>query len=212
MEPRHVITQVVGTAAALVLGRWGWRELRRDWHERRRLPLVTGPFMGGRTVLATVGVVAALVPLMFAIMKLELIPRQSVALFIATLAWVAGAFVFALLGLTTMMARSAAKGWITVVGADTLRVEAAGESATLRLRPGAARLSFIISGGGGPQYVQLDLEDEQGTTAHIWGMVGLRDLKLVSPGRLAQPQGLMSATSMGPLCRWLAPYLADACR
>ena len=45
MEPKHVITQVVGIAAAVVLVRWGWNEFRTDWRDKRRLPLVTGPWM-----------------------------------------------------------------------------------------------------------------------------------------------------------------------
>ncbi|HEX2657942.1 MAG TPA: hypothetical protein VHU40_06705 [Polyangia bacterium] len=209
METKHVITQGVGSTAALLVIAWGWREFRRDWREHQRVPLVTGPHMGGRTVLGAFAVIAALVPLLYAILKFELVPRQSVPLFVAMLAWTAGTFFFASLGLTVIVARRAAKGWLTLIGADTVRIDAEGASVTLRLGPGAARLSFVLTGGG-PQYVQLDLEGDAGTRAHVWGMLGLRDLKLVSPGHFVQPQGLMAATSLGPLCRRLAPYLASS--
>jgi hypothetical protein len=189
----------------VLLVRWGWKEFRRDWRVDRRLPLVTGPTMGGRTLLALLGAFAALVPILIAIVKLELVPKGSSALFFAMLAWTSLGFVFALLGLTSSQARRSAKGWISVVGEDSLRIEAEGGTATLKLVPGAARLSHI-DGGAGSQYVQLDVVDGA-ARAHVWGMIGLRDGKLVGPGRLAQARGLMVATSMSPLCRWLAPYL-----
>jgi hypothetical protein len=206
MEPKHVITQVVGTAVAVLLVRWGWKEFRSDWHDHRRLPLVTGPYMGGRTVFVTLAALAALVPILIGIFYFELVPKRNGAAFAAMLAWVSLGFVFVLLGATTRQARLSAKGWITLVGDGAVRIDADGASATLKLGPGSATLRFIDSGVG-PQYVQLDLDD--GTSrAHVWGMVGLRDLKLVSPERLAHAQGLMAATSMGPLVRRLAPYLA----
>lgn len=207
METKHVVTQVVGTTAALFVIAWGWREFRRDWREHQRFPLVTGPHMGGRTVLGALAVIATLLPVLLVILKFELVPRNSPALFVAMLAWTAGTFLFGSLGLTVIVARRAAKGWLTLIGADTVRIDAEGTIVMLRLRPGAARLSFILSAGG-PQYVQLDLDGDDGTRAHIWGMIGLRDMKLVSPGHFVQPQGLMSATSLSPLCRRLAPYLA----
>ena len=206
MEPKHVITQVVGTAAAVLLVRWGWKEFRRDWHDHRRLPLVTGPYMGGRTLFVALGAIAALVPLVIAIVTFELVPKRNGEAFAGMLAWVSLAFVFVMLGATTRAASRSAKGWLTLVGDDAVRIDADGASATLKLRPGGATLRFIESGTG-PQYVQLDLEDGS-TRAHVWGMVGLRDMKLVSPERLAHAQGLMAATSMGPLVRRLAPYLA----
>jgi hypothetical protein len=205
VEPKHVITQVVGTTAAVLLVRWGWKEFRRDWHDHRRLALVTSPYMGGRTVLVALGAIAALVPVLIAIIKFELVPKQSPEAFVAMLAWVSLGFVFVMLGATTRAARQSAKGWITLVGGDAVRIDADGASATLKLRPGSVTLRFIESGTS-PQYVQLDLDDGS-ARAHVWGMVGLRDLKLVSPGRLEHAQGLMAATSMSPLVRRLAPYL-----
>jgi hypothetical protein len=206
MEAKHVITQLIGTAVSVLLVRWGWKEFRRDWRVDRRLPLVTGPYLGGRTLLTVLGVFAALVPILIAIVKLELVPKGSSSLFVAMLAWTSVGFVFALLGLTSTQTRRSAKGWLSVVGEDSLRIEAEGGTATLKLVPGAARLSFI-DGAAGSQYVQLDIDDGA-ARAHVWGMIGLRDSKLVGPARLAQAQGLMVATSMSPLCRWLAPYLA----
>ena len=204
MEPKQIITQLVGTAAALLLIRWGWTEFRRDWKERR-LPLVSGPYMGGRTVLISLGTIAALVPIFMAIMAFELVPKGSPLAFFAMLSWLSLGFVFVMMGVISLQARRAAKGWLTLVGDDTVRVEADGSTATLKLRPGAARLRFV-AGGVRVQYVQLDLDD--GTSrAHVWGMIGVRSLNLVLPEQLPRAEGLMLTSSMSPLCRWLAPYL-----
>jgi len=200
-----VITQLLGTATAVLVVRWGWREFRRDWRDERRLPLVTGPYLGGRTLLALVGSIVALVPILIGIVKLELVPKSSPAQIVAMFVWLSLGFVFAIFGVLSREARRAAKGWIHVVGDDAVRIETDGATATLRLRAGAARLRFLEDGPSG-QHVQLDLEDGA-TRAHVWGMVGMRDTKLVTPRRPAQPEGLMVATSMSPLCRWLAPYL-----
>src|SRR5688572_19767933 len=158
MEPKHVITQVVGTAVAVLLVRWGWKEFRRDWHDHRRLPLVTGPYMGGRTALVTLAAIAALVPILFGVFYFELVPKHNGAAFAAMLAWVSIGLVFVLLGATTRQARLSAKGWITLVGDGAVRIDADGASVTLNLRPGSASLRFVDSGAG-PQYVQLDLDD-----------------------------------------------------
>jgi hypothetical protein len=205
VEPKHVITQLVGAATAVPIVRWGWKEFRRDWAEERRLPLVTGPYLGGRTVLLALGAVAAVVAIVMAIIELQLIPKDSPVLFVAMLVWLSLAFVFGLLGAASIQSRRSAKGWIYVVGDDSLRIDTDGASATLKLRPGTARLRSVHHGRN-PQYVQLDLDDGV-TRAQVWGMVGIRELKMVGPEARARPQGLMVATSMSPLCRWLAPYL-----
>ncbi|HVV48293.1 MAG TPA: hypothetical protein VHG72_17895 [Polyangia bacterium] len=205
MGPKHVVTQVLGTVSALLLIRWGWREYRSDWKEHCRLPLVTGPYMGGRTLLIVFGAVAALVPILLAVVKFELVPRGSAAAFVAMLAWLSLGFVFLLFGALSRQTRRSAKGWITIAGEGLLRIDADGTTATLKLRPGAAALRFV-EGSGRVQYVQLDLDDGN-AAAHVWGMVGLRDMKLVLQDGAVQARGLMVASSMSPLCRWLAPYL-----
>ncbi|HXT99665.1 MAG TPA: hypothetical protein VN903_01645 [Polyangia bacterium] len=206
MEPKHVITQVVGIAAAVVLVRWGWNEFRTDWRDKRRLPLVTGPYMGGRTVLLALGCVAVMIPAFMAIGKFRLLPTENLAFwFIMMLAWASAAFVFGMMGASTRQARRHAKGWITVLGDGAIRVDANDASAMLKLGPGVATLRPINDGSGMP-YVQLDLDDGQ-TRAHVWGMVGIRALKLLTNEAVPRPQGLMVATSMAPLCRELAPYL-----
>jgi hypothetical protein len=207
MEAKHIITQVIGTVATVVLARWGWKEFRRDWRQHGRLPLVTGPFIGGWTVVAVVGAIALLVLAFVAILNLELVPKGNPGAFVAMLAWASLAFVFLILGLTTLAARRYAKGWITLLGDGSLRVDAGGVSATFKLAPGLATLRFIeVKGDQRFQYVQLDLDDGR-QRAHVWGMVGIRDLKLVTKEYVAEAEGLMAATSMGPLCRQLAPYL-----
>jgi len=206
VEPKHIVTQVVGTVAAVVLVRWGWNEFRSDWRDRRRLPLVTGPYMGGRTILLTLACLAVLVPGFMAIGKFRLLPDENLAAwFVVMLAWASLCFVFGLMGLSTRQARRHAKGWITLIGDGTIRVDADGASAILKLGPGVATLRPINDGSGIP-YVQLDIDDGQ-TRAHVWGMVGVRALKLVSKDALPRAQGLMVVTSMAPLCRELAPYL-----
>jgi hypothetical protein len=206
MEPKHIITQLVGAAATLPIVRWGWKEFRRDWAEERRLPLVTGPYLGGRTVLLALGAIAAVVPVIIAIIAFQLIPKDSPILFVAMLVWLSLDFVFGILALASIQSRRSAKGWIYVIGDDCLRIDAEGASVSLKLRRGTARLRSVHYGRN-PQYVQLDLDDGV-TRAHVWGMVGLRELKMVGPEPRARPQGLMVATSMSPLCRWLAPYIA----
>ena len=89
----------------------------------------------------------------------------------------------------------------------TLRLDAEGASAVLKLGLGGARLRFVDQARAGTQYVQLELDDGA-TRAHVWGMVALWDMKLVGREIAPRAQGLMVATSMSPLCRWLAPYLA----
>src|SRR5262249_51356972 len=158
-----------------------------------------GPYMGGRTILLALGSVAVMIPAFMAIGKFRLLPSENLAVwFIAMLVWASLAFVFGLLGASTRQARRHAKGWITVVGDGTLRVDADGATAMLKLRPGIATLRHINDGSGMP-YVQLDLDDGQ-TRAHVWGAVGFRALKLVSKEAVPRAQGLMVATSMAPLC------------
>jgi len=204
MEPKHLITQLVGFTAMGLLVRWGVKQMRRDWRERR-LPLVPGPY-GGGTLLVVLGALVVPVPIFYAIFSWKLIPMGSPALFVATLGWFAIAFVFGLMGALAWRARRKASGWLTILGDETIRVEADGETATLRLRPGSARLRCVE--GTNPQFVQVDLHD--GThAAHFWGMLGAFDLKLVRARTQVPAQGLMVAVSMGRLCRWLAPFLTN---
>ena len=147
-----------------------------------------------------------MVPIIIAIIEFQLIPKDSPVLFVAMSVWLSLDFVFGILAVGSIQSRRAAKGWIYVVGDDGLRIDTEGASASLKLRPGTARLRSVHHGRN-PQYVQLDLDDGV-TRAQVWGMVGLRELKMVGPEARARPQGLMVATSMSPLCRWLAPYLA----
>lgn len=208
VELKHVVTQIIGTGAAALLVRWGWREVHRDWREHRRLALVMGPYIDWRSGASVVGGIAVVVPLLLVVMKLELIPKGSPALFAAMLGWLSLAVVFFTLGIISVQARRYAKGWLTVVGDDTLLVEADGGTATVKLRPGAAIFRFIESGVG-LQYVQLEVEDGN-VRVHLWGMLGLRQLPMVSAERLTQPRGLMVAGSLNPLNRWLSPYLRKA--
>ena len=203
MEPKQVITQIVGLTAMALLVPWGVKEARRDWRNRR-LPLVPGPF-GGGTLLIVLGAFALVAPVLFAIVTWKLIPMGTPAVFVATLGWVSIGFVFGLLGTLSWWMRRKASGWITLIGDDGIRVEANGDAATLTLRPRTANLRFVE--GSNPQYVQVDLND--GThAAHVWGMVGIFDLKLVRSQARVPAQGLMVAASMGRLCRWLTPFLA----
>jgi hypothetical protein len=66
MEAKHVVTQMIGTVVAIGVARWGWNEFRSDWRDQRRLPLVSGPYMGGRTVLVTLAAIAVIVPVWLA--------------------------------------------------------------------------------------------------------------------------------------------------
>ena len=204
MEPKHLITQLVGVTAMALLVPWGFKQMRRDWRERR-LPLVPGPY-GGGTLLVVLGALVVPVPIFYAIFSWKLIPMGSPALFVATLGWFAIGFVFGLLGALSWRTRRKASGWLTILGDDTIRVEADDDTATLTLRPGSARLRCVD--GTNPQFVQVDLHD--GThAAHFWGMIGLFDLKLVRSRTQVPAQGLMVAVSMSQLCRWLAPFLTN---
>lgn len=205
METKQIITQIAGSASALLLARWAWTEFRSDWRDHRRLALVTGPFLGGRTLLWALVVIVALVPLVVSMMKLELVPRSHGAAIVGMLLWLSLGSVSATIVALTRAARSAARGWLTIVGQDTVRVDADGSSVTLRLRPASARLR-LIGPSAGQSYVQLDLDDGN-SRVHVWGMIGLRDLKLLGGDLTDHREGLMAASSLGALCRWLAPYL-----
>jgi hypothetical protein len=208
MEAKQILTQVFGTAAAALLTRWAWKEARRDWKDHRRLPLVAGPHWGRRPIrLVLLGALAALVLIVVGIINLDLVTLESPAAFVVMVGWLGIGLAFFVIGATARLSRRLAKGWISVTADDTLRIEVEGTAASLKVRPGMATLRFA-EGGGRARFVQLDLDD--GTTrAHVWGMVNLRDLKLDLPDGLVPARGLMVASSMTPLCRWLLPYLSS---
>lgn len=201
MELRHIITQAAGASAAGLCVWWAVMEMRRDWSSKR-IPLLPGP-LSGRMLLVVLGALASLVPIFYAILVFELVPKGSPVSFAAMLAWLSAGFIGALLAAGSRQIRSGAAGWLTVLGDDTLRVAADEGAITLKLRAGSVRMYFI---DGPPQYVQLRLSDGD-QAAHLWGRIAIRDMKLVTQGQLVPAQGLMIGSSMRPLCNWLRPFV-----
>lgn len=201
MEAKHLVTLALGTAAAALAIAWAVREVRLD-SRAKRYPLMRGPLSAGLFVTALLPF-AALVPTLYAIFTLELVPKGSPGMFVAMLAWVSAATIASILALITRRSRREALGWLTLLGDDSLRIERAGESLTVTLRPASVRIYFLIDG---PQYAQFELRDGE-VTAHLWGMLAMRDFKLVTEGYNVPAQGLMVGGSTRALCELLAPYV-----
>lgn|GEM_PF-5574703 len=184
---------------------------RRDWRDHRRVPLLSGPFFSARTLvvvfLQILAPIGAMVALLLASLSYDLVPRTNSFAVGATIVWLMLATLAAIIGLLVRQARRLVCGWITAVDEQTLRVDLDGASTTLTLAYGAVRLRPLKRANGSPQYAQLDVKDTA-FTLHLWGAVGWRERKLLKDEQAPAPQGLMAAGSIGPLCRWLAPYLS----
>ncbi|WP_257462081.1 hypothetical protein [Archangium lipolyticum] len=201
MEPRHLVTQVLGVSVMALTGWWAVVESRRDW-KLRRIPLLRGP-MSARVLLVVLAMVALVPVVAVSIFSQELVPRDSPLWFVATLGWLSISVVLGLIALITRQLRSGAEGWLTVQGDETLLLDVDGTTSTFVLGVGAVRAYFI---DGAPQYVQFVLTDGE-NVAFFRGAVGIRDMKLVTQGRVVPAQGLMIGSSMKPLLGWLRPFM-----
>jgi hypothetical protein len=201
MNPLQIVTLVFGLAIAAASVAWARTELKRD-KESRRFALISGPF-GGGTFWVVIPAVLLLVPLLYVVFAFELVPKGSPALFAFTLGWLAVALIATIIAGVAVQVRRNALGWITLVGDDTLQVEADGKSATLRLQAGDVRLFFISPEG---RYVQIVIETDA-ARLKVWGMISLKGIKDVTEGGFVAAEGLMLAGAFEPFRKWLSPYI-----
>jgi hypothetical protein len=201
MNPLQIVTLVFGLALAVACVAWARAELKRD-KASRRFALISGPY-GGGTVWVVLPVVVLLAPLFYVLFAFELVPKGSPGLFALTFGWATVACIATIIAGITVQVRRNALGWITLVGDDTLEVEAEGKSATLRLQAGDVRLYFISPEG---RYVQIVI-DTDAARLKVWGMISLRGIKDVTEGGFVAAEGLMLAGAFEPLRKWLSPYI-----
>lgn len=207
MSPPEMALHTLGTLVALAGVALAWREATRD-ASLRRFPLVAQA-VSWRGLLVALGVMALGVLVLVPVLTSGLIPRGDPVAFTLMLAWFAVATVSFMIAAITWQIRRSALGWLTLVGDDQLRAEADGRAITLTLRPGSVRLYYLANAIHYGQYVQIDLRDGD-AAVHVWGALRLGDHNLVTEGVLVQPQGLLVASSTGPLCRWLRPFVTTA--
>lgn len=206
MTPPQIALHAVGFTVALAGVALGWRESTRDAKENR-YPLLAQA-VSWQAVLGAVGMMVlaglALVP----VLASGLIPRGDPTAFVMMLAWFCIATVSLMIAVIAWQVRRNALGWLTRVGDNQLRAEVDGRSVTITLRPKSVRLYYLANALNYGQYVQIDLHDGD-TVVHVWSMITLRDHDLVTEGVLVRPEGLLVASSAGPLFRWLRPFVIN---
>lgn len=201
METRHIATQVIGMTLALASVTWAIREARRD----KRIPLVDSPFSRSHLALI-VGHVLLWVATTSIIFGFRLVPLRAPSVYMLTLGWLIFMFVALMVATTAVLTRRTAVGWITFDGHNTLTILRGQTDLALLLSPGnvqawnvapgdRAELQFLITSG--PHKI------------YLWGMVGIRNLRLATANGLVEPRGL-TLGSNGPLfCNWIRPFIAE---
>jgi hypothetical protein len=204
MTASQALTLLIGLALATLAVCWAVLEIRRD-RQLPRFALISGPY-GGGTFWVVIPAVVLTVVVVYLVFRFELVPKGSPGIFTLTLGWISVALIAAIFAGVSIQVRRNALGWITLIGKDTLQIEADGVTNALTLRPGAVKLYPVH---GNEQFVQFVITDGDHVAA-VWGMVGIRGLKDLTEDYPMNPHGLMLAGSAERLRVWLKPYIATA--
>jgi hypothetical protein len=202
MTASQSLTLLIGLALAVLAVRWAVLESRRD-RQLSRFALISGPY-GGGTFWVVIPAVVLSVAVMYLVFGFELVPKGSPWIFTLSLGWISVALIAAIFAGVAIQVRRNALGWVTLIGKDTLQLEAEGVTTVLTLRPGAVKLYPVHAN---PQFVQFVITDGEQVAA-VWGMVSIRGLKDLTEDYAMKPHGLMLAGSAERLRVWLKPYIA----
>lgn len=201
MEPKHIVTQLVGAVVAAIVVVWAVRQARLDWAQRR-IPLVRGSF-SLRLLAVVLTALGTLAIAIYGVIALQLLPKRQVLALFGFFAWLTAIMIGGIMGAISVQLRRGAEGWLAILGVNVLAIEIAGQRTVLTLRDDSVALTFVARG---PADVQFEFRDED-KTARLWGAVPLKVLTQVTEGPPQQPRGLMIGSSMKPLCEWLTPFI-----
>jgi hypothetical protein len=197
MEPKYLIAQGVGFAAAAASIAWAVAVHR----VRARVPLIGGVDL--RYLPAIVGWMALMVLSFVVVFGYELVPRDSPGLFAAMLGWITIGFIAGLFALIATLQRRFAVGWLTFVDDRTLRVEGNGSAETIVCSPGSVA-AFLTER---EYFLEFQFQHEDGTL-HLVVLVGLAGLGLAREGVVVRSEGPQVGISGRRFCRWVRPYVA----
>lgn len=198
MTVPQIATQAALVLAAAVCVAWAFVEARRD---PERIPLTRGVSLA--SVVVALLVLVPTVPVLYVILRYELIPRGSPLAFTVFLGATATATIAAMIAVITIHTRRVAAGWLVIEGRDRFRVVAPGVDETVTLGPGVIR-AFPVEGK--PEYLQFQIISRGGTLL-LLALVAMKDHSLAEQDRAVAPAGLVLASSRR-FCDLVRPHVA----
>lgn len=155
-----------------------------------------------KPLLAPLACFALLLPALWFVLTSGVIPRDSPAHFAAVASSMATGFVALLVVVSLETTRRNALGTLTLVDAQRVRVELAGEVKELAVI--SARVSQSVATALSP-YAQFELSDGQHTVRFV-GMMALHDWRELE-GPPSPPKGPLISGSTTKLYEWAKPHV-----